>query len=335
MAVNDPSTRTAGPQPHRVVPRARQPGWERTDPRVVACYSVLDYFMPACGFDDLTEGMFEGDSQRPYEAAQARQAEVLLDRAGCGPGSRVLDIGCGYGRILKAAADRGARAWGITVSPEQLRRGRRARLEVELRDYKHLGREWDGRFDAVLANGSIEHFVQPADAAVGRDHRIYQHLFATVHRLLDPDSRSGRFVTTVIHVPRRPNPDDWLRTPSDFPWGTAPFHFARLTRAFGGWYPIPGQLEACARGYFALVHEEDGTADYRLTSEAWLAGVRRRLHSVRGLGVWLRALPAAIRRPVHTARMLRCLLGSESWNWQFRGDPAPTLLLRQTWKRLG
>ena len=54
----------------------------------------------------------------------------------------------------------------------------------------------------------------------------------------------------------------------------------------------------------------------------------------RGLGVWLRALPVAVRHPVATARMFRCQLGSESWNWQFHGDPAPTLLLRQTWQRV-
>jgi cyclopropane-fatty-acyl-phospholipid synthase len=305
-----------------------------TSPRVVACYSVLDSFMPACGFDDLTDGMYEGDPHRPYEAAQARQAEVLLDRAGCGPGCRVLDIGCGYGRILQAAAARGAHARGISVSPEQVRRGLCAGLDISLHDYKHVGREWDRQFDAVLANGSMEHFVQPADAAAGRDDDIYRHLFATVHRLLDPDSKSGRFVTTAIHVARRSDPNDWLRPPSDFPRGSARFHFSQLTAAFGGWYPFRGQLEACARGYFALVHEEDGTEDYRLTSEAWLAGVRRRLRSAQGLRVWLRALPVAVRHPVQTARLYRSQLGSESWNWQFRGDPAPTMLCRQTWQRV-
>jgi hypothetical protein len=140
-------------------------------------------------------------------------------------------------------------------------------------------------------------------------------------------------VTTAIHVPERPDANDWLRRPSEFPRGSAPFHFARLARAFGGWYPAPGQLEECARGYFSLVEEEDGTNDYRLTSEAWLIGVRRRLRSVRGLGVWLRALLGAARRPVHGAQFYLCELSSESWNWQFRGDPAPTRLLRHTWVR--
>src|SRR5436305_12404422 len=99
---------------------------------VVACYSVYDHFFPALGFTDLTDGMYEGDPERPYEAAQARQAEVLLDRAAVGPGTRLLDLGCGYGRILKAAAARGAAAVGITVSPPQAPAHPRARPDARL-----------------------------------------------------------------------------------------------------------------------------------------------------------------------------------------------------------
>ena len=52
-----------------------------TAPTVVACYSVFDHFFPALGFTDLTDGLYEGDPTRSYEHAQARQADVLLDRA--------------------------------------------------------------------------------------------------------------------------------------------------------------------------------------------------------------------------------------------------------------
>ncbi len=254
-----------------------------TERRVVAVYSVLDTIMTSSGFDDLTEGIYEGDPHRSYEEAQARKAEVLLDRARCGAGSRLLDIGCGYGRILKAAASRGASATGITVCSKQARRGVGAGLDVRLQNYKALGPEWNGQFDAVIANGSLEHFAQPSDAVSGHDSEIYRQLFATVHRLLN-DNGPGRFVTTAIHVPDRPDPNDWLRPPSDFSQGSPEFHFARLARAFGGWYPAPGQLEACARGYFSLVDEEDGTEDYRVTSEAWLTGVRQCLRRGVGLG---------------------------------------------------
>jgi cyclopropane fatty-acyl-phospholipid synthase-like methyltransferase len=204
-------------------------------------------------------------------------------------------------------------------------------LNVRLRDYKRLGPEWDGRFDAVIANGSLEHFAQPADAAAGRDDEIYHHLFATVHRLLDPDTPGARFVTTAIHFRNRPDPRDLMQPPSAFAWGSEAFHWSRLAHSFGGWYPVRGQLEACAAGYFELIHEEDGTEDYRRTSEAWLSGARERLWSAR---VFLAALLSLAHRPVQTVLLLRCLLGSESWNWQFRGHPSPALLLRQTWERV-
>src|SRR5262245_3519436 len=90
-------------------------GEMQTASTVVACYSVYDYFFPALSFTDLTDGMYEGYPARTYEAAQSRQAESLLDRARVRRGGRLLDIGCGYGRILKAAEARGAKAWGITV----------------------------------------------------------------------------------------------------------------------------------------------------------------------------------------------------------------------------
>jgi SAM-dependent methyltransferase len=187
-----------------------------TAPTVVACYSVYDYFFPALGFTDLTDGLYEGDANRPYEAAQARQAEVLLDRAEVEKGSRVLDVGCGYGRILRTAEARGARAWGITVSPEQVRRNTHAGLNARLQDYKHLGSEWDGQFDAVIAYGSLEHFAQAEDAVAGRDDAIYRHLFATVHRLLDGSAHGAKFVTTAIHFRDRPDPRDLLKPPSTF-----------------------------------------------------------------------------------------------------------------------
>jgi cyclopropane fatty-acyl-phospholipid synthase-like methyltransferase len=106
---------------------------------VVTCYSLFDAFMTQCWFTDLTDGVYEGDPNRSYSHAQARQAQVLLDRAEVTAGRRVLDIGCGYGRILALAQARGAKGWGITVSPEQVKRNTAAGLNVRLQNYKHLG----------------------------------------------------------------------------------------------------------------------------------------------------------------------------------------------------
>ncbi len=303
--------------------------WER----VVGCYSAVDTFFPLCGLYDLTEGIYQGDPGTPHELAQARQHDYLLDQLGCEPGGRVLDIGCGYGTLLERVRRRGATGVGITVAPKQVRHCRRRRLDVRLLDYRAIPAGWDRGFDGVIANGSIEHFVRPADATAGQADAVYRHLFATVHRLIDPGSATPRFVTTTLHFARKPpDPRDLLRPPFSFPWGSDAFHWAVLELGWGGYYPVAGQLERCARGYFDLVAEVDGTEDYRWTSEEWLRRVRGALRSGRVVPLALRALPVLARSPRQSLALLLGFLVSESWNWQFRPQqPPPARLLRQTW----
>ncbi|MBV8312258.1 MAG: class I SAM-dependent methyltransferase, partial [Planctomycetaceae bacterium] len=68
---------------------------------VVTCYLAVDRFFPACGLFDLTEGIYHGDPETPFEQAQINQHDYLLDQVLCGPGRRVLDIGCGSGTLLE------------------------------------------------------------------------------------------------------------------------------------------------------------------------------------------------------------------------------------------
>lgn len=299
---------------------------------VATCYSVVDRFFPASGLFDLTEGIYHGDPELPFEQAQANQHDYLLDQVQCGAGDRLLDIGCGYGTLLQRALHRGTVGVGITVNPEQVSHCRRNGLDVHLLDYRAVPKEWDGAFDGLIANGSIEHFVLPYDEATGRADKVYRHLFATVHRLIDPASRARRFATTTIHVLRKPaDPLALLHNPLTFPRGSDDFHWAVLEQGWGGYYPEPDQLRRCADGYFDLVEEVDGTEDYRLSSEEWLRQVRRALLSSRVVTISLRSLPVFVRAPRLFLTLLLGFLCSQSWNWQFRSPDPPTQLLRQTW----
>ena len=96
-------------------------------PAVQTCYSLLD-IAPLCGVTDFTDGKYvdERNDRAAYLAAQFNQAEYLLDQVRCRAGTRLLDVGCGYGRILEQAAARGAAAIGITISPQQVARCLRA-----------------------------------------------------------------------------------------------------------------------------------------------------------------------------------------------------------------
>ncbi len=300
--------------------------------RVVACYSAVDRFFPACGLFDLTEGIYEGKPSTPFETAKVRQHDYLLDQVGCGPGHRLLDIGCGYGTLMQRARQRGGTVTGITISPEQFRHCKQRNLDVHLFHYLAIPREWHGMFDSVIANGCIEHFVRPADVASGRADDIYRRLFASVHRLIDPHSTSRRFATTTIHFLRKPeNPLDLLKSPFSFRWGSDEFHWSVLERGWGGYYPELRQLEQCAKGYYELSDEVDGTADYLLTSEEWVRRIRRAVQSPRLVKIGIESLPVLVRFPRQYLALLMSVFLSGSWNWQFRPPNPPTRLLRQIW----
>ncbi|MBI3838580.1 MAG: class I SAM-dependent methyltransferase [Planctomycetia bacterium] len=299
----------------------------------ISCYTFFDKVFPDCGLLDFTEGMYHGDPTTPYETAQRNQIRYLLDEVGCGSGTRLLDVGCGNGNLLEEARNRGARPVGITISPEQVRRCQSRGLDARLVDYKNLGDDWTGHFDAVIANGPIEHFVHPEDAIDGQADSIYRKMFAIFHRAIDPSSASRKVVNTTIHFVRQPDPSDLLKSPLTFPRGSDSFHWAFLERSFGGFYPALGQLEECAAGYFSLEKTIDGTYDYFLTSETWLRRVNAELRRMRKIPrILARSFPFALRHPRQCATMLACMLVTQSWNWQFRTANPPTRLLRQTWR---
>ena len=298
---------------------------------VVRCYSLFGHFFPACGLLDYTEGIYHGDSTTPYEVAQKNQINYVLNEVGCTAGTRLLDIGCGNGTLLEAARERRAEAIGITISPEQVRLCRSRGLDARLLNYLDLDNTFTHQFDAVVANGPVEHFVQPAEAAAGRADAIYRQFFEICHRAIDPSSPNRRLITTTIHFVRPPDPRNLMKSPWAFRWGSDDFHWAMLAKSFGGWYPVRGQFQRCAAGLFTDIHQTDGTYDYHLTSEEWLRRIRAVLPTTKGLKLLAGSVPHALRHPIQFATMFTCMLGSQSWNWQFRGPRPPTRLIRQTW----
>lgn len=299
---------------------------------VVNCYALFDKVFPSCGLLDYTEGIYNADPGIAYEQAQLNQIRYVLDEVNCSAGTRILDVGCGNGSLLDEVRKRGAAGVGITVSPEQVALCRKRGLDARLLDYKDLGAELRHQFDAVVANGPIEHFVQPGDAAKGNADLIYRHMFETFHRAIDPSSRVRRLINTTIYFVRGPRPEALLNSPWRYRWGSDDFHYAWLARSFGGFYPAIGQLERCAGSRFEMLKCVDGTLDYHLTSEEWLRRIRAALRTRKGPAILLDALPFAVRHPRQTLTMLFTMLVTESWNWQFRGAQPPTRLLRQTWR---
>ena len=104
-------------------------------------------------------------------AVTARVGEELLDAVGAGPGTRLLDVGCGPGTITAAAAARGADAVGVDLAVGMLALGRARHPHLELleADAEALPFPDDG-FDALVGGFILNHLpaVETALAEAAR-----------------------------------------------------------------------------------------------------------------------------------------------------------------------
>ncbi len=157
-----------------------------------------------------SSGLFEPGLRAPLDLAEAqeRKIERLLDCTGVTAGSRVLEIGTGWGELAIRAARRGAHVTSITLSVEQQQLARDRvtaagfsdEVSVELRDYRTLGQSPE-QFDAVVSVEMIE--------AVGAE--FWPSYFSTIDQVLAPGGRVGIQAITMPH-------DRMLATQGSYTW---------------------------------------------------------------------------------------------------------------------
>lgn len=127
-------------------------------------------------------------------AAQRRKIDGILDFAGVTAGTKLLEIGTGWGQLSLQAAARGAEVHTITLSAEQAAlahervaaAGLSDRVRIELRDYRDLNET----YDAVVSVEMIE--------AVGE--KYWPTYFQAVSDHLRPGGRFGLQAITMSHA---------------------------------------------------------------------------------------------------------------------------------------
>lgn len=101
--------------------------------------------------------------------AEIASAKFSIDLAllPSGADARVLDVGCGDGRHILAAAQRGALAVGVDYDMDELRKARQRlrgrRVDLLAADASHLPFR-DAAFDAVICTETLEHLPDDAGA---------------------------------------------------------------------------------------------------------------------------------------------------------------------------
>jgi cyclopropane-fatty-acyl-phospholipid synthase len=135
---------------------------------ILAHYDLGNDFYAAWLDETLTYSSARfAEPGQPLAEAQINKIDRLLDRLKLHSGSRMLEIGCGWGSLSARAVERhDAIVHGITLSPEQARVAQ-ARLttldpggksRITLTDYRDVA----GQYDAIASVEMVE--------AVGRDY---------------------------------------------------------------------------------------------------------------------------------------------------------------------
>ena len=147
---------------------------------------------------------------KTLDEAQEAKLELVCKKIGIKPGMHILELGCGWGSFAKYAAEKyGAHVLGVTVSKDQVALGNELckglPVELRLQDY----REVDGKFDAVISIGVMEH--------VG--YKNYHTYMEVVDRCLVEDGIA--FIHTIGSNTTSFNADRWT-TKYIFPNGMLP-----------------------------------------------------------------------------------------------------------------
>jgi len=96
------------------------------------------------------------------EQAQENKYRLVFEKLRLKPGDRLLDVGCGWGGMVRYAARQGVKAIGVTLSREQAAWAQQAiaeqglddLAEVRYSDYRDVR---ESGFDAVSSIGLLEH----------------------------------------------------------------------------------------------------------------------------------------------------------------------------------
>ncbi len=195
-------------------------------------------------------GLWE-DPSVGLDAAQEAKYDLVCGKLGLVPGTRLLDVGCGWGGMaMHAARNYGVRAVGVTLSREQAVLARRRvadagladRVEIRLGDYRDVD---DGPFEAISSIGMFEHV---GEAQLGR-------YFSRMYELLAPQGR------LLNHGISRPAWVGRIKGNSFLP---------RYVFPDGELVPIGTVVSAIQHSGLEVRHVENLREHYALTLRAWV-----------------------------------------------------------------
>ena len=216
---------------------------------------------------DFSGAMYNGNFSMTLEEAQRAKHQFIVDQLGIKKGSKVLDMGCGWGPFIKfATKEIGAACIGLTLSEGQARACQKNGFNVHIKDCKKVTPDDFGTFDAVVSLGAFEHFCTPEEWKAGIQDEVYRQFFKTVSDLLPTGGRL--FLQTMTYGKNTPPFD---RFDVNAKKGSAEHIMGLMIQQFpGSWLPTGAEMiEKDAAPYFKLITKSSGRLDYIETLNQW------------------------------------------------------------------
>jgi cyclopropane-fatty-acyl-phospholipid synthase len=194
-------------------------------------------------------------------AAQINKIDWHLDYSGAKGVARLLDVGCGWGSLLRRATETYGvgRAVGLSLSAEQNRWINQLQLpniEVHLESWaEHTPTT---PYDAITSVGAFEHFAR-LDQSAEEKLAGYRAFFSFCHRVLKPRSRLSLQTITYENSDR----SDFSQFFAEkiFPESDLP-HLAEIVEA--------------TRGLFEIEILRQDRDHYARTARSWLSNLKTR-----------------------------------------------------------
>lgn len=144
------------------------------------------------------------------DTAQENKLDMICRKLELEPGMHLLDIGCGWGGLLKFAAENyGVEGTGITISQSQAVYAnelcRRLPVTIHLKDYRNL----EGTYDRIASVGMVEHvgaknypiFIQKASECLSEDGLFLLHTIGSNRSIIHTDPWIEKYIFPNSMVP--------------------------------------------------------------------------------------------------------------------------------------
>lgn len=238
-------------------------------------YSTLDqvFRMSMGETGDYSGAKYDGDFSMTLEKAQRAKHAFIADQLHLKEGSKILDMGCGWGPFIRYAKEEiGAHCIGLTLSEGQVNSCCQKGMEVYLKDCRTISPEDFGTFDAIVSLGAFEHFCSVEEYKAGQQEEVYRNFFQTVYNLLPA---GGRFYLQTMVFDKNMVAYENIDIHADK--GSDAYIMALMLKQFpGSWLPYGSEMVIKnAEPMFKLINISSGRQDYIETLQQWKKRFRR------------------------------------------------------------